>query len=262
MANPTNEITGEITGKKAGKDLDSLTQLIDSNPCSKCRSVKLALCKCKPMMGCAAEEEAENEAEEEFAMQQELERLEDILNTKEKETESETFITQHDFDTQEVSDLLSTNILTIDNDMALGTLSLRLLYNPGLLSGSAKFALQRYLDTILRELEEFKKEHGISSNCISYIKDSAGNILSFRINLPTYSLYEAFILQLSNKNILPTQNVHSQAKTAYQTGTNHFIPVNPLSMRLTPYNRKKRDEEEKKSSVFMTPRLLPTNLLK
>jgi hypothetical protein len=242
----------------------SLTQLIDSNPCPKCRAVKLALCKCKPILESAAEEEAEIETEEELALQEELERLEEILNKKESETESTSFISQHDFDTQEVSDLLSTNILTIDNDMALGTLSLRLLYDPSLLSGSAKFALQRYLDTILRELEEFKKEHGISSNCISYIKDSAGNILSFRINLPTYSLYEAFILQLSNKNILPTQNVHSQAKTAYQTGINHFIPMNPLSMQLTPFNRKKRDEDEekKKSSVFMTPRLLPTNLLK
>jgi hypothetical protein len=240
-----------------------LSQLIASNPCAKCRAVKLAVCQCRIMMGCAAEEETEIEMTKQAVQQQAEERLqEEIINHEKRETASEQLLIQNNFDTQEISDLISNNILSIDNDMAVGSLTLRLLYNPGLLTGNAKFQLKRYLDTILRELEEFKKEHGIATNCIIYEKDSAGNILSFRINLPSYALYAAFMLQLASKNILPTQNVNPQARSAYQSGINHFIPLNPLSTRMAPYahrdKRREREEEEAKRA-FRLPRLLPKN---
>jgi hypothetical protein len=256
-----------MTVKTQTNDTGDLTQIIASNPCAKCRTLKLASCQCKTMQGCAAEEEAEIEAAELTVQQQAEQRLQEIIEKKARETSAETGIIdnprQENFDTEAISDLLATNILSIDNDMEVGSLTLRLLYNPGLLSGTAKFALRNYLNTILQELEEFKKQYGIAANCIIYEKDSAGNILSFRINLPTYALYEAFILQLASKNLLPTQNLTAQNRPAHQPGSNRFLPINnPLSTRLIPLargnNRRELDEEEEKKG-FKLPRLLPRN---
>ncbi len=257
--------------KTQSNNISDLAKIIATNPCAKCRTLKLATCQCKAMQGSAAEVAAELEAAEITVHQQTLERRQEIIEKIARENaegydDIEAASTESDehFDTETISDLLATNILSIDNDMEVGALTLRLLYNPGLLSGTAKFALRNYLDTILRELEEFKKQYGISSNCIIYEKDSAGNILSFRINLPTYAMYEAFILQLASKNLLPTQSLTTQNHARQQPGTNRFLPINkPLSTRLTPSargsNTRELEIEEEKKRGFKLPRLLPKN---
>ena len=113
-------------------------------------------------------------------------------------------------------------------------------YNPGL------FELKRYIDSILRELEDFKREHGITVNCVTMEKDSAGNILSLRITLPKPDLYDAFMRRLASKNILPTHNINKEEeKTSYPQSKNRFALFTPLSTRPRFGSNNLDDEKEK-----------------
>ncbi|MBX3708784.1 MAG: hypothetical protein KIT56_08600 [Gammaproteobacteria bacterium] len=164
-------------------------------------------------------------------------------------------LTEKPFNPEIISDLLSKRLLLIDNDRELGTLTIKLLCNPKDLSPEQRNEFKKFVDTILKELEEFKKENGISNNCKLLEQDKEGNILSLRIALPTPTLYDAFIQRLANKNLLPLQNIEQKAKekVTYQEGINHFNPT-PLSTKPTPENKKITEEEiqktgEKKSSI-------------
>jgi hypothetical protein len=69
--------------------------------------------------------------------------------------------------------------------------------------------------------------------------------LSLRISFPTPALYDAFILRLANKFLLPKQNVDQQndKKVVYADGVNHFNPT-PFSVKPTPEKKKLLDNEE------------------
>lgn len=156
------------------------------------------------------------------------------------------------FNPEIISELLSKRLLLIDNDRDLGTLTIKLLCNLKDLSPEQRNEFKKFIDTILNELEEFKKENGISNRCNLPEYDKEGNILSLRIALPTQTFYEAFILRLASKNLLPIQNIEQKAKerVTYQEGINLFNPT-PLSAKPIPSaNRKAEDEEaHKKSSI-------------
>jgi hypothetical protein len=159
------------------------------------------------------------------------------------------------FNPEIISELLSKRLLLIDNDRELGTLTIKLLCNPKDLSPEQRNELKKFVDTILRELEEFKKENGISNSCKLLEQDKEGNILSLRIALPTPTLYDAFIQRLASKNLLPLQNIEQKPKerVAYQEGINHFNPT-PLSTKPTPENKKTVEDElqkAEKSSIHL-----------
>lgn len=157
-------------------------------------------------------------------------------------------LSEKPFNPEIISELLSKRLLLIDNDRELGTLTIKLLCNPKDLSPEQRNELKKFVDTILKELEEFKKENGIANSCKLLEQDKEGNILSLRIALPTPTLYDAFIQRLASKNLLPLQNIEQKAKerVAYQEGINHFNPT-PLSTKPTPENKKAVEDELQKA---------------
>jgi hypothetical protein len=246
---------------------DQLAQLIQKNPCAKCRAVKLPVCRCRVEMAAAEMEEFQENLQHFLQRQALLEDAELYASLYETSEDSAAPQPEKRVDSQEISDLLSNNILTIDSNSALGILTLRLLFNPGLLGLNAGLALKRYLDTLLEELEEFKKQHGISANCVTYQKDTSGNILSFRIHLPSSTLYDTFISQLMGKSLLPNQVHTPQNRTPYASGVDHFRPLNQLAPRLSPMNQRntrfeeEEEEEKRKERMRLAARIRPRSPL-
>jgi hypothetical protein len=156
---------------------------------------------------------------------------------------------QKPFNPEIISALLSKRLLLIDNDKELGTLTIKLLCNPKDLSPEQRNELKKFVDTILKELEEFKKENGISNSCKLLEQDNEGNILTLRIALPTPKLYDAFIQRLASKNLLPLQNLEQKAKerVTYQEDINHFNPTPFSTKPIPPANRKTDDDDAYKT---------------
>jgi hypothetical protein len=148
------------------------------------------------------------------------------------------------FNPKIISELLSKKILVIDNDKEKGMLTIKLLLDPNSLSQEQRNELKKFMNAILNELNEFKKEKNITANCYTIQKDKDGNIMALSIALPTPTLYDAFIQRLANKNLLPIQNIEQEKnkKVAYPQDGNHFNP-SPLSTRPTPENKNIAEEE-------------------
>jgi hypothetical protein len=148
------------------------------------------------------------------------------------------------FNSEVISELLSKKLLSLDSNNDLGILSIKC--NPELLSKDQKNEIKKFIDVLLKELEAFKKEKGLSVDAATIDKDPTGNIISLRITLPKPAIYDAFIQRLVNKNLLPLQAQQKNEKAIYQEDVNHFHPT-PLSMKPTPKTDKKDDE--KKSTI-------------
>jgi hypothetical protein len=169
------------------------------------------------------------------------------------------------FNPEIISELLSNKLLVIDNDSVHGILTIKLQCDPRLLSEEKRKELKKFVNAILKELDEFKKENRIQGECKTIEQDGDGNTLLLRITSLKPDQYDAFIRRLARKNLLPTQNIKQQPeeKVVYQAGINHFNPT-PFSTKPTPYaNRNvksKIDEnisqEEKKSSSIRPKSLL------
>jgi len=156
------------------------------------------------------------------------------------------------FNPEVISELLSNKILVIDNDRDKGILAIKLQCHPDSLSVEQKNELKKFVNAILNELNEFKKENGISADCKTIEKDKDGNILSLLITLPTPILYDAFVQRLASKNLLPIQNIEQQAKekVVYQEDINHFNPT-PLSTKPTPSeNRGEKSAEDEETHTI------------
>jgi hypothetical protein len=176
------------------------------------------------------------------------------------------------FNPDVIAELLAKKLLFINNDRDSGILTIKLQCDPNLLTEDQKNELKKFVDAILKELDEFKKENGISANCATLEKDKEGNILSLRINLPTPKIYDDFIMRLADKNLLPMQNIQQEAeeKILYEEGKNHFNPT-PLSTKLMPsanHNRKSitvaetlQLENEKPQSVKESSPMRPKSIL-
>lgn len=158
-----------------------------------------------------------------------------------------TVMDEKTFNQEVISELLSNKLLLINNDRNSGTLIVKLQCEPKFVTAEQSRELNKYVNIILNELEEFKKEHGISVECKDIKRDHDGNIQSLCITLPTPALYDAFIQRLTNKNLLPVQNAKQleNEKVAYPQGRNHFH-ANPLLMKpsLTAKRKSIKDESE------------------
>lgn len=152
------------------------------------------------------------------------------------------------FNPEVISELLSKKLLVIDNDREKGILTIKLQCDPNSLSPEQRNELKKFVNAVLNELNEFKKEKGLSADCYKIEKDKDGNILSLRIALPTPTLYDSFIQRLASKNLLPVQNIEQikNEKNVYPEGANHFNPT-PLSTKLTPENKKPIEDESQKA---------------
>lgn len=137
-----------------------------------------------------------------------------------------------EFDSEVISELLSKNLLILDDDKELGILTIKLQCDFHLLSENQKNNLNIFFNVVLKELNVFKSKNSISANCITIDKDEKGNTLALRISLPTPTLYQAFIQQLTNKNLLLTQN-KEQPKNKNRINSTFFssksapVPMEP-----------------------------------
>ena len=184
------------------------------------------------------------------------ENTEDRANDREDESYHELLMTHGLFNAEIISMMLSERQLHIDNQPDSHGLSIKLSYKPEWLSTKISNELRKFIDVLLKELEEFKKEHGLTDNCFTILKDSQGNFLSLRINLPDLALYQAFIIRLSSKNLLPAQTVKQLEKTTYEKGMNHFLTKRP-SPRPTLSRKRKADIEDDENLENTYRRLSP-----
>ncbi len=132
------------------------------------------------------------------------------------------------FNSDIISDLLSKKILSIDNNRDSGILTIKCI--PNLLSNEQKKELDKFIEAILKQLNEFKKEKGIVTDCVK--KDNEGNI---HITLPTPKMYDEFIKLLARKNLLPKQVIEQKEdkQPAFKEGINHFNATS-FSTKLMP----------------------------
>lgn len=152
------------------------------------------------------------------------------------------------FNSEVISDLLKSNRLFINNDREHGTLTIQC--NPTLIFDPAeKRELDKFIRSILDELEAFQNEKAIGSKC-AHLKTTKpnmqGDFVSLRVTLPP-EYYDQFILRLANKQLLPIENIEQQVnqKIAYPKEVDNLF--NPLSMRSMPgQNKRRRDEMEDK----------------
>lgn len=94
----------------------------------------------------------------------------------------------------------------------------------------------KLIELVLKELEAFKKEHKIDSDCITIAKDKNGNILSISIVLPTAALNAEFAQRLASKNLLPTQDL---AQTKEKT-----LNLMPLATKFASSLKQNKAENE------------------
>ncbi len=131
------------------------------------------------------------------------------------------------FNLEIIPELLSKRLLLIEDDRKLNTLTIQLLCNPKDLSPEQRDQFEKFVDTISKELEEFKKENGIANNCKLIEKDKEGNLLSLRIELPT-SLYDKFIQRLASKNLFSIQNINQQNTSQERSSIRPRSPLDGL----------------------------------
>ncbi len=142
-----------------------------------------------------------------------------------------------------INELLSRHLLEITLNEALMTLTIEC--NPRLVNSLSKeqtTELNKLLLTIQKEFEDFKKKYNIEDKyCLTELKNDSKNNLTFlsiQLTNPKYlNLFEKFIEQLINKNLLPTQNIHNQEKAK-------LYPT-PLAMRPTFSHKKPNPDEDK-----------------
>lgn len=156
-----------------------------------------------------------------------------------------------------ISDLIDKGILKITNNIESGILTIQC--HQHLMSPLQKNEFKKYTSTILRELEKFQEEKGISSKCHQLEHDLNGNIKLMLITLPP-SVHDTFILLLVNKSLLPKHHIEQHQNVKYEEGKNHFRP-NALPTQPTPENKlKDRQEEEKQKQHASIRPKLPTDI--
>ncbi|WP_419420776.1 hypothetical protein ACNVED_05635 [Legionella sp. D16C41] len=153
-------------------------------------------------------------------------------------------LNEESFNPNIIADLLNANLLVIDNNRDANTLTIKLQCQPDSLTAEQRLALKKFINAILKEFHEFKKEHHIPNECLNIVQDNKGNIYALSIKLPTQALHDAFIHRLA-LNLLPSPTLKSYATKEAEHPTIATAP-NPLSIKLTPTTKKitKTSEEE------------------
>ena len=70
------------------------------------------------------------------------------------------------FNPEVISDLLSKKLLIIDNARDSGILTIKVQGSASLLSNDQRKELKKFVEVILKELDEFKKEKKCETNCV------------------------------------------------------------------------------------------------
>lgn len=156
------------------------------------------------------------------------------------------------FDPEIIEQLIADGKLLVDSDRGSLTLTIKLLCEPNELTEEQREELKKFMEAIIKEFNEFKKENNLSDDCLQLIQDEKGNILSLRITMPTLALYDAFIQRLAN-NLVPIPTPKAQEKDEV-TKEQSFAP-NPLSMEPKPsYKDKHSKQEEIESNKDVEPK--------
>lgn len=171
---------------------------------------------------------------------------------------SEELDLESSFDPEIIAELIAKGLLLIDSDRESKTLMIKLLCEPNELTEEQREELKKFMEAIIKEFNEFKKENNLSDDCLQLIQDEEGNILSLHITMPTLALYDAFIQRLSN-NLVPIPTPKAQEKD--EVTKERTLAPNPLSMEPKPSKQekiesnkdiepKKTEEEEQEQPVF------------
>lgn len=157
-----------------------------------------------------------------------------IENSEEAESEDELF------DPEVIAELIEQGLLLVNTDPKSMTLTIKLQCEPDDLSEKQRKELNKFMTAVIKEFNSFKKQHHLSDDCIHLVEDTKKNILSLRINLPSRSLYDAFIQQLAN-NLLPVPRpaVINESSREEKKG----LVSSPLAMEPKP-DLKKDDVEQ------------------
>lgn len=164
------------------------------------------------------------------------------------------------FDPEVIAELITKELLLIQNDRESKALSIELQCAPSSLTLKEQRQLKKYMNAIIKEFNEFKKENKLSDDCLKISKDDQGNIISIRITMPTLALHDAFIQRLAN-NLVPTPSPKPQLKDDVKN--EQHPSLKPLSMepKLTKQKeieKDKVDENEKQLSQTFSPfKLIP-----
>lgn len=134
-----------------------------------------------------------------------------------------------------ISTLLAEQLLDIDSNRYNGVFTIQLQCKPEHLSNEQKDELEKYIECVLNELEEFKKEHDITADCKPIFQSANGKLLSLSVKLPT-ELNEQFLIHLNNKNLLvTTSNVNLQDDDRpTEEKPRSLTKISPLKTRLKP----------------------------
>ncbi|WP_010655125.1 hypothetical protein [Fluoribacter dumoffii] len=157
--------------------------------------------------------------------------------------DSEGLDLESSFDPEIIEQLIAEGKLLVDSDRESLTLTIKLLCEPNELTEEQREELKKFMKAIIKEFNEFKKEHNLSDDCIKIIKDEEGNILSLRITMPTLALYDAFIQRLAN-NLVPIPSPKAQEKD--EVTKEQSVAPNPLSMEPKPSTSKREEIEPNK----------------
>ncbi|HAU0262650.1 TPA: hypothetical protein JBF32_09380 [Legionella pneumophila] len=162
--------------------------------------------------------------------------------------DSEELDLESSFDPEIIAELIAKEILLVENDRESMTLTIQ--FKPELLTKEQLAKVQpevnKYMNAVAKEFNDFKKEHNLSDECINITKDDKGNILSLSIKMPTLALYDAFIQRLAN-NLVPTPSPKAQEKNEV-TKERNFAP-NPLSKEPKPSKPSKQEEIERNKDI-------------
>lgn len=116
------------------------------------------------------------------------------------------------FDPEVIAELLDKGLLQLDNDRNSATLSIKLICEPNELTEKQREELKKFMETIIKKFNEFKKENHLSDG-MQINQDEKGNILSLRITIPTLALYDAFIHRLANNLVTTIQEKDEVTKS-------------------------------------------------
>ncbi|HHF7365564.1 TPA: hypothetical protein ACPSKY_000662 [Legionella bozemanae] len=145
---------------------------------------------------------------------------------------------ENSFDAKIIEELIAREQLLVERDRESMTLTIKLVCEPNSLTEEQRKELKKFMEAIIKDFKKFKEENHLSNDYIHITQDEEGNILSLRINMPTLTLYDAFIRRLAN-NLVPTAHEKDEA-TKDQSCT-----PNPLSMQPQPSPSITREEIEK-----------------
>lgn len=163
------------------------------------------------------------------------------------DTELESTLDEKSFNPEIIAELIAKGLLLIDNDRESMTLSITLQCEPNSLTKEQRHELKKFMEAILKEFDEFKKENHLSNDCIKITHDEKGNILSLRITMPTLALYDAFIQRLAN-NLIPSPSPKIQKDEVIK---DHNLAPNPFSMEpKSSSSHEQIEEDEKKQEIF------------